>query len=78
MNDGDGGSSPGGGGGGQAEGEFDVVSEGQHIRTGWTGTKPSLFANEQTGADAPGHGVAAGRQGSGLFEILAYGAKSAG
>jgi len=78
VDDGDGGFGPGGGGGGEAEGEFDVVAKGQHVGAGWAGAEPSFFGDQQTRADAPGHRVAAGRQGAGFIKILADGAKSAG
>ena len=41
VDDGDGRFGPGGGGGREAEGKFDVVTKGQHVRTGWTGAQPS-------------------------------------
>jgi len=78
MNHGDGGFGPGGGGGGEAEGEFDVVTKGQHVRAGWAGAEPGFFGDQQTRADAPGHRVAAGCQGAGLFKILADGPEGAG
>jgi len=78
VDDGDGGFGPGGGSGGKAEGEFNVVTESQHVRAGWAGAEPSFFGDQQTRADAPGHRVAAGCQGSGLFKILADGPEGAG
>jgi len=78
VNDGDGGFGPGGGGGGKAEGEFDVVAEGQHVRAGRPSPEPNMLGNKQAGADAPGHGVAAGRQSPGLVQILADGTESTG
>jgi len=78
MNHGDGGFGPGGGSGREAEGEFDVVAEGQHVGAGWAGAEPSFFGDQQTRADAPGHRVAAGFQGSGHFKILADGPEGSG
>ncbi len=78
MGDGDGGFGPGGGGGGEAEGKFDVVPVGDHVGAGWASTKPSGSIGEEAGADAPGHGVACGGEGSGGGEVLADGAEGAG
>jgi len=78
VDDGDGGFGPGGGGGGKAEREFDIVTKGQHVGAGGAGAEPSFFGDQQTRADAPGHRVAAGRQGAGLFKILADGPEGAG
>jgi len=78
VDDGDGRFGPGGGGGREAEGKFDVVTKGQHVRTGWAGAQPSGAFNEKTRADAPGHGVASGCQGAGFFQILSDGTERPG
>jgi hypothetical protein len=71
VDDGDGGVGPSGGGGGEAEGEFDVVPEGEHVGAGRAGAEPGRAIDEQARTYAPGHRIAAGDQGLGLFEVLA-------
>ena len=78
VDDSDGGFGPGGGGSGKAEGEFNVVPEGEHVGAGRAGTEPGRAINEQAWTNAPGHWKAAGGQGSGLVEALANGPKSPG
>ena len=78
VGDGDGGFGPSGGGGGEAEGKFDVVAVGDHVGAGWASAEPSGAIGEETRADAPGHGVASGGEGSGGDEVLADGAEGAG
>ncbi len=78
MGDGDGGFGPSGGGGGEAEGKFDVVPVGDHVGAGWTSAEPSGAIGEEAGADAPGHGIACGGEGTGGGEVLANGAEGAG
>ena len=78
VGDSDGGFGPGGGSGGEAEGKFDVVAVGDHVGAGWASAEPSRAIGEETRADAPGHGVASGGEGSGGDEVLADGAEGAG
>ena len=78
VGDGDGGFGPSGGSGREAEGKFDVVPVGDHVGAGWASAEPSGAIGEEAGADAPGHGVASGGEGSGGGEVLADGAEGAG
>ncbi len=78
VDDSDGGVGPRGGGGGETERKFDVVAEGQHVRTRRPSTKPSLLVDQQTGAETPGHRVATGRQSLSFFKVVAGGTEGAG
>ena len=78
VDDSDVGFGPGGGGSGKAEGEFNVVPEGEHVGAGRAGTEPGRAIDEQTRTYAPSHRIAAGDQGSGLVEALANGPKRPG
>ena len=77
MGDGNRGFGPSGEGCGKAEGKLDIVAVGDHIGAGRAGAKPSGAIDEETGADAPGHGITGGRKGAGCGEVLANGAEGA-
>ena len=78
MGDGDGWFGPSREGGGEAEGKLDVVAVGDHVGAGWASAEPSGAIGKKAGADAPGHGIASGGEGSGGDEVLADGAEGAG